>query len=93
MKESSQPERPPPGPPHAQYLASKSTCLSELIEDLRTGDVDFAAEAQDAIGGTSSKIVEAAGYVSLLLVSAEIGDISIDGQTIKRVHIHTTESE
>ncbi|MDX0312556.1 hypothetical protein GOC54_15935 [Sinorhizobium meliloti] len=65
--------------------------VSELIEHLRTGDVDFAAEAQAAIGGASSNIAEAAGYVSLLLMSAEIGEMSIDGQTIKRVH--TTESE
>ncbi|WP_186415541.1 MULTISPECIES: hypothetical protein [unclassified Pannonibacter] len=63
----------------------------ELTEHLRTGDVDFAAEAQAAIGGASSNIAEAAGYVSLLLMSAEIGEMSIDGQTIKRVH--TTESE
>jgi len=27
VTESSQPEQPPPGPPHAQYLASKSICL------------------------------------------------------------------
>src|SRR3546814_3359583 len=27
--------------------------VSELIEHLRTGEVDFAAEAQAAIGGTS----------------------------------------
>src|SRR3546814_2444255 len=65
--------------------------VSELIEHLRTGEVDFAAEAQDAIGGTSSNIAEAAGYVSLLLMSAEIGEMPIDGQTIKRLHM--TESE
>ncbi|MBB4010682.1 hypothetical protein [Allorhizobium taibaishanense] len=65
--------------------------VSELIEHLRIGDVDFAAEAQAAIGGTSSNIAEAAGYVSLLLMSAEIGEMPIDGQTIKSVH--TTESE
>jgi hypothetical protein len=65
--------------------------VSELIEHLRTGDIDFAAEAQAAVGGASSNIAEAAGYVSLLLMSAEIGDMSIDGKTIKRVY--TTESE
>lgn len=65
--------------------------VSELIEHLRTGDVDFAAEAQAAIGGTSSNIAEAAGYVSLILMSAEIGEMPSDGQTIKSVH--TTESE
>ena len=57
--------------------------VSELIEHLRTGDVDFAAEAQAAIGETSSNIAEAAGYVSLLLMSTEIGDISINGQVAK----------
>lgn len=65
--------------------------VSELIEHLRTGDIDFAAEAQAAIGGASSNIAEAAGYVSLLLMSAEIVEMSIDGKTIKRVH--ATESE
>ncbi|RVJ23785.1 hypothetical protein CN184_11520 [Sinorhizobium medicae] len=65
--------------------------VSELIEHLRTGDVDFAAEAQAAIGGTSSNIAEAAGYVSLLLMSAEIGDMSIDGRAVKLVH--STNSE
>lgn len=65
--------------------------VSELIAHLRTGDVDFAAEAQAAIGGTSSNIAEAAGYVSLLLMSAEIGEMPIEWQTIKSVH--TTESE
>lgn len=65
--------------------------VSELIEHLRTGDVDFAAEAQAAISGTSSNIAEAAGYVSLLLMSAEIGDMSINSRTIKRVY--TSESE
>ncbi|MGV1949300.1 hypothetical protein ACQZ44_00630 [Agrobacterium vitis] len=65
--------------------------VSELIEHLRTGDVDFAAVAQAAIGGTSSNIAEAAGYLSLLLMSAESGDMSIDGQTVKLVH--TTNSE
>lgn len=53
--------------------------VSELIEHLRTGDVDFAAEAQAAIFGTSSEIVEAAGYVSLLLISAEIDSTPVDG--------------
>ncbi len=53
--------------------------VSELIEHLRTGVVDFAAEAQAAIGGTSSNIVEAAGYVSLLLISADIDSIPVDG--------------
>ncbi|MER8683417.1 hypothetical protein [Mesorhizobium sp. M1405] len=56
------------------------TAVSELIEHLRTGDVDFAAKAQAAIGGTSSDIVEVMGYLSLLLMSANIGSISVEGQ-------------
>lgn len=59
--------------------------VSELIEHLRTGDVDFAAEAQAAIGGTSSDIAEAAGYVSLLLMSAEIDSVPVEGQLSERV--------
>ncbi|XAP78527.1 hypothetical protein ABC955_01740 [Citromicrobium bathyomarinum] len=47
------------------------TDVSELIEHLRTGDVDFAAEAQAAIGGTSNEIVETTGYLSLLLIEQE----------------------
>lgn len=65
--------------------------VSELIEHLRTGYVDFAVEAQAAIGGTSSNIAEAAGYVSLLLISAETGNISTGGQNLECVH--TTKSE
>lgn|GEM_PF-694402 len=65
--------------------------VSELIEHLRTGDVDFAAEAQAAIGGTSSKIAEAAGYVSLLLLSAEIDSISAEGQPSEQ--LQTTSPE
>lgn len=57
----------------------------ELIENLRTGDVDFAAEAQAAIGGASSDIAEAAGYLSLLLMSAEIEIIPVDGQPSERL--------
>ncbi len=60
--------------------------VSELIEHLRTGDVDFAAEARAAIGGYPGNFAEAAGYLSLLLISAETG-----GQNIERVH--TTELE
>ena len=65
--------------------------VSELIEHLRTGDVDFAAEAQAAIGGTSSKIAEAAGYVSLLLLSAEIDSIPAEGQPSEQ--LQTTSPE
>ncbi len=73
------------------YDQALQSDVSAFIEHLRTGDVDFAAEAQAAIGGTSSNIVEVARYVSLLLMSAEIGEMPIDGQTIKSVH--STESE
>jgi hypothetical protein len=59
--------------------------VSELIEHLRTGDVDFAAEAQAVIGGASSNIAEAAGYVSLLLMSADIDSIPVEGQPSERV--------
>jgi hypothetical protein len=65
--------------------------VSELIDHLRTGNVDFAAEAQAAIDGTSSNVTEAAGYLSLLLMSAEIGEIPIDGQITESVR--TTDPE
>tara|TARA_E500000305_G_scaffold108525_1_gene111123 strand:+ start:15831 stop:19769 length:3939 start_codon:yes stop_codon:yes gene_type:complete len=65
--------------------------VSGLIQHLRSGEVDFAAAAQAAIGGNSSGIAEAAGAVSLLLMSAEIGDMSVGGQPIKCVR--TTQSE
>ncbi len=61
------------------------TAVSEFIEHLRTGDADFAAEAQAAIGGTSSDIAEAAGYMSLLLMSADIDSIPVEGQLSERV--------
>ncbi len=50
---------------------SLQTDVSDLIEHLRTGDIDFAAEAQAAIGGTSSEIVGAADYLTLLLIEQE----------------------
>lgn len=65
--------------------------VSELIEHLRTGDVDFAAEAQAAIGGTSSNIAEAAGYVSLLLLSADIDTIPAEGQPSERAQATSPE--
>lgn len=65
--------------------------VSELIEYVRTEDIDFAAEAQAAIGGASSNIAEAAGYITLLLISAEIGEIPIDGQITESVR--TTDPE
>ncbi|WP_229202690.1 hypothetical protein [Rhizobium rhizogenes] len=57
----------------------------ELIGHLRTGDVDFASESQAALDGTSSNLVEAIGYLSILLMSAEIGNISLEGQLSQRV--------
>lgn len=60
------------------------TAASELIEHLRTGDVDLAAKVQAAIGGTSSDIVEVMGYLSLLLMSADIESISAKGQLSER---------
>ena len=67
------------------YDVDLQTAASELIEYLRTGDVDFAAKAQAAIGGNSSDIVEVMGYLSLLLMSADIGGISVEGQLSERV--------
>jgi len=64
---------------------------SELIEHLRTGGVDFAAEALAAIGGTPSNIAEATGYLSLLLTSAEIESIPIDGQPSECVQANSYE--
>ena len=67
------------------------TDVSELIEYLRTGDVDFAAEAQAAIGGTSSTTAEAAGYVSLLLMSAEVENGPAEGRPPERDHAYSLE--
>jgi hypothetical protein len=47
------------------------TDVSGLVEHLRTGDIDFVAAAQAAIGGTSNEIVEATGYLTLLLIEQE----------------------
>ncbi|WP_244491112.1 hypothetical protein [Paramesorhizobium deserti] len=57
----------------------------ELIEHLRTGDVDFAAESVAAIDGSAGDLVEVIGYVSLLLMAAEIGDLSLKGQLAKTI--------
>lgn len=65
--------------------------VSELIEHLRTGGVDFAAEAQAAIGGTSSNIAEAAGYVFLLLMSADIDSIPVEEQPSERAQATSPE--
>ena len=47
------------------------TDVSELIERLRTGGIDFTAEAQAAFGGASTEIVETTGYLTLLLIEYE----------------------
>lgn len=60
--------------------------VSELIEYLRSGEVDFAAEMQAAIDGSPSSMAEEAGYLSLLLISPEIGNKSTGGQNIERGH-------
>jgi hypothetical protein len=65
--------------------------VSGLIEHLRTGDVDFAAEAKAAIGGTSSNIAAAAGYMSLLLMSADVDSIPVEGQPSGRVQATSPE--
>ncbi len=65
--------------------------VSELIEYLRTGEIDFAADAQAAMGGNPSSFAEELGYLSLLLISAEIGDMYTGGQTTKSVHMTKSE--
>ena len=47
------------------------TAISELIEHLRTGDVDLAAEAQATIDGVSSHIVEILDSLLILLIEIE----------------------
>lgn len=59
-----------------EFDVGLQTAVSELIEHLRTGDIDFAAKAQAAIDGTSCDIAEVMGYLSLLLMSVEIDSIS-----------------
>jgi len=73
------------------FDAALNSDVFELIDHLRTGDIDFAAEAQAAIGGASSNCAEAAGYLSLLLMSAEIDSISVEGQSSG--HAQATSSE
>lgn len=65
--------------------------VSESIEHVRTANVDFAAEAQAAIGGNPSDLVEAAGYLSLLLMSTEVSSLSVEAQL--PAHIQSTQSE
>lgn len=50
---------------------SVQTAVTDLIEYLRVGNIDFAGEAQAAIDGTSSDIVEATYYLTLLLIEQE----------------------
>lgn len=45
--------------------------VSILVDYLRTGEIDFAAEAQAAIGGTSTEIMEMIGSLTLLLIECE----------------------
>lgn len=45
--------------------------VSDLIRHLRTGEIDFAGQAQAAIDGTPNDIVERAGFLSLLLIESE----------------------
>ncbi len=47
------------------------TDFFELIERLRTGEIDFIAEAQAAIGGVSTEIMETTGYLTLLVIEYE----------------------
>ncbi|MGB5597705.1 MAG: hypothetical protein WBM66_03230, partial [Thiothrix litoralis] len=48
------------------------TDVSDLIEHIRTGDVDFAAEAQLVIGsGASTEMMEEIGYLTLQLIDIE----------------------
>lgn len=67
--------------------------VSELIGHLRTGEIDFAADAQAAIGGTPNEIVEAMGYLSLLLIESEMKaeDQKIEAQRPFRDKPHGTE--
>ena len=45
--------------------------VSDLIEDLRTGDIDFAAEAASAIGGASTETVEQVRILTMILIESE----------------------
>ena len=59
----------------AQRLASAEPQLQadvfELVDRLRVGDIDFAGEAQTAMSGGSTSIVEAVGHLTLLLIEQE----------------------
>jgi hypothetical protein len=58
-----------------------------LIEYLRTGEIDYAAEAQNAMSGTPSNIAQAAGYISLLLMSADIHILPVERQPPEGVQV------
>lgn len=45
--------------------------VAELIEHLRTGDVDFAAEAEAALNGETTDSVERVNYLILMLIEYE----------------------
>ena len=45
--------------------------VSDLIKKLRTGDIDFSAEATSAIGGASTKTVEQVGILTMILIESE----------------------
>ena len=47
------------------------TDVSDLIKKLRTGDIDFSAEATSAIGGASTKTVEQVGILTMILIESE----------------------
>lgn len=51
---------------------SLQTDVSDLIEHMRTGDIDFAAEAQAALNGEPTKFAETAGYLTLELIEYEL---------------------
>jgi hypothetical protein len=47
------------------------TDVSELIAYLRSGEIDFVAEVQDALGGEIGQIREAVDYLTLRLIAEE----------------------
>ena len=47
------------------------TDVSDLIKYLRTGDIDFTAEAASAIGGDPTETLEQVGILTLLLIESE----------------------
>ena len=47
------------------------TDVSDLIKKLRTGDIDFSAEATSATCGASTKTVEQVGILTMILIESE----------------------